>query len=78
MKHSLIIFKIQYLKTLIFNLPILLNSKNSNVFEKLLSFSDIDSEIPMSQYQASVLWSQVELFIESQAYQEHMADPEFA
>ena len=32
----------------------------------------------MSQYQASVLWSQVELFIESQAYQEHMADPEFA
>lgn len=55
-----------------------LNSKNSNVFEKLLSFSDIDSEIPMSQYQASVLWSQVELFIESQAYQEHMADPEFA
>ena len=55
-----------------------LNSKNSNVFENLLSFSDIDSEIPMSQYQASVLWSQVELFTESQAYQEHMANPEFA
>ena len=60
------------------NINDLNRNKVSNVFEKLLSFSDIDSEIPMSQYQASVLWSQVELFIESQSYQDHMADPEFA